>query len=218
MTTSGVPVDPDRDEARRLLEQELRDPDYRVHESLLVRAWRWVTDHLPSLDVPGQLPPWAAWAVLGLVLLVAGAVVLFAARDRWRRATPGRAGAGGVLDDAGTSAAAYRRRAEAAVAAGDHRAALLDAYRAVAAGAVERALLDRRPGRTAHEVALGLAPVFPDEASALAGAADRFDAVRYGGLRATADQAAAVVELDRRVAAARPALPGGRTVTPGAPR
>ena len=206
MVTSGVPVDPDRDEARRLLEQELRDPDYRVHDSLLVRAWRWVTDHLPSLDLSGQLPAWAAWAVLGLVLLVAGAVVLFAARDRWRRGTLLPEDAGGVLDDAGTSAAGYRRRAETAAASGDHAGALLDAYRAVAAGAVERALLDRRPGRTAHEVAMGLAPLFPDEARALAVAADRFDAVRYGAGRATADEAATVLGLERRVAAARPVL------------
>lgn len=211
--TSGVPVDPDRDEARRLLESELSDPDYRVRESLLVRAWRWITDHLPSLDLSGQLPPWAAWAVLGLVLLVAATVVLFAARDRWRQGRLAPTGAGAVLDDPGTSAADYRRRAEAAAAAGDHVGALLDAYRAVAAGALERALLDRRPGRTAHEVALGLAPLFPAEAAALTAAADRFDAVRYGRAGSSAQEAAAVLELDRRVAAARPLVP-----VAGAPR
>lgn len=209
MVTTVVPVDPDREEARRLLEEELRDPGYQLHESLVVRAWRWVADHLPVLDLPARLPAWAAWAVLGGVLLVALAVVLFAARDRWRRAGPQRPGAGGVLDGAGTSAADYRRRAADAAAAGDHDAALLDAYRAVAAGSVERALLDRRPGRTAHEVAVSLAPVFPEEAASLAWAADRFDAVRYGGTAAGAEDAGRTLELDRRVAGTRPVPTGG---------
>ena len=73
-------------------------------------------------------------------------------------------------------------------------------------GAVERALTEDRPGRTAHEVALELAPVFPAEAAALAEAADAFDAVRYGGLGATADRAARVRQLESRIARARPVL------------
>lgn len=209
MVTTGVPVDPDREEARRLLEDELRDPSYQLHESLVVRAWRWVNDHLPALDLPARLPPWTAWAVLGGVLLVALAVVLFAARDRWRRGGADDRGRGGVLDEVGTSAADYRRRAQRAMTAGDHRAALLDAYRAVAAGAAERALLDDRPGRTAHEVAVSLAPVLPEEADALARAADRFDAVRYGGAATGAEEARRMLELDRCVAAARPVVTGG---------
>lgn len=217
MLLTGVPVDPVRDEARRWLEQELRDPDYQLRESLTVRVWRWITSHLPSLDLPGQLPAWTAWAVLAAVLLIALAVLAFAARDRWRRGTLAAAGtAGAVLDEVGTTAAGYRRRARDAARAGHHGTAVLDAYRAVAAGAVERSLLDRRPGRTAHEVALGLAGVFPDEAAALAAAADRFDAVRYGGAPATAAEAAATIELDRRVAAARPLLAAAGA--PGAAR
>ena len=77
----------DRDEARRWLEEELRGGDYQLTESFVLRLWRWITDRLPSLDLPGQLPPWAAWVLLGVVLVAAAAVVLFASRDRWRRGT-----------------------------------------------------------------------------------------------------------------------------------
>lgn len=216
-TLSGV--DPDRDEARRWLQDELDGSDYQVRESLVQRAWDWVGARLPSLDLPGQLPAWAAWALLGIVLVAAAAVVLFAARDRWRRgslAPPSPAGA--VLEERGVTAAEYRRRAAAAAAGGDLDAALLDAYRAIAAGAVERTLADDRPGRTAHEVSLVLAPVFPDEAGALAAAADGFDAVRYGGAAADARQAAATLELERRVAGARPLLTGAAPGATGAPR
>jgi hypothetical protein len=200
-------LDPDRDEARRWLQDELRGQDYQVRESLVLRLWRWVTDHLPSLDLAGQLPGWATWALLGMVLLAAAAVVAFAARDRWRRgALTSSAARGAVLEETGVTAADYRRRADVAAAAGDHGTALLDAYRAIAAGAVERALVEDRPGRTAHEVSLELAPVFPEETGALAMAADHFDAVRYGGVQPEATQAAAVMGLDRRVAAARPVL------------
>ncbi|GGK64774.1 DUF4129 domain-containing protein [Ornithinimicrobium pekingense] len=206
---TGSPVDPDRDEARRWLEEELRAPDYEVRESLVLRVWRWVSDHLPYLDLPGRLPGWAAWALLGVVLLAAAAVVLFAARDRWRRGALAAAGPrGAVLEETGVTAAQYRRRADAAAAAGNCAAALLDAYRAIAAGAVERTLVDDRPGRTAHEVSLVLAPVLPREAGALAAAADAFDAVRYGTHRPSAGEVATVIELERRVASARPVLPG----------
>lgn len=200
-------VDPDRDEARRWLQAELRRGDYQLGESLIVRAWRWLTDRLPSLDVPGQLPPWAAWAVLGVVLGAAAAVVAFAARDRWRRGSLVTAtDRGTVLEESGLTAADYRRRAAAADAAGDHAAALVDAYRAIAAGAVERALTDRGPGRTAHEISLLLGPIFPHEARRLAEGARLFDAVRYGGARVGEQEAAQVLELERRVRAARPVL------------
>jgi hypothetical protein len=211
-------VDPDRDQARRWLEEELSGPDYQVRESVVLRVWRWITDHLPSLDLAGELPGWAAWALLGVVLLAAAAVVAFAARDRWRRGVlSSTAARGAVLEEAGVTAAEYRRRAAAAAAAGDHGAALLDAYRAIAAGAVERALVDDRRGRTAHEVSVELAPVFPDEAQALAVAADRFDAVRYGGVKPDAGQAAEVTRLDRRIAATRPVLAATGSVHGAAP-
>ncbi|MDQ3359155.1 MAG: DUF4129 domain-containing protein [Actinomycetota bacterium] len=62
------------------------------------------------------------------------------------------------------------------------------------------------PGRTAHEIAVALAPRFTDHSGRLADAADRFDAVRYGDQRATEEQARSVLDLDRELARTRPRL------------
>lgn len=210
------PLDPDRDEARRLLEEELGSGGYQVQESFVARAWRWLTDLIPDLSLAGQLPPWATWVVLGVVLLAVLAVLAFAGRDRWR--TVRRAEhhpAGAVLEGARRTAAEHRSRAREALARGDESAALLEAYRSITMSAIERTLLDDRPGSTAHEVALHLAPVFPDEAPALGRAADDFDAVRYGERPAPPGRAQDVLDLDDRLAGARPELspaPAGPTL------
>lgn len=143
-----------------------------------------------------------------MVVLAVLAVLAFAARDRWRsrRLAPGGGEVGVFGDGARLPAAAYRDRARAALRTGDHDTALLDGYRAVAASADERTLLDAAPGRTAHEVAVALAAIFPSSAVALSGTADRFDAVRYGDHRATAEQARDALALDDQLLATRPDL------------
>lgn len=201
------PLDPDRDEARRLLQEELSRGDYQLQESWVSRAWRWFTDLFSGLGGIGPLPDWVTWLLLALVLVAVLAVLAFATRDRWRtNRLAGRGAPGAVLEGPARAAAEHRQEAAHAVAAGDHERAVLEAYRAIAAGAVERTLLDDRPGRTAHELATGLAPVFPDARNELLAAADAFDAVRYGDHRATADQAGRVVDLDVRLHSARPDL------------
>ncbi|KUG59308.1 hypothetical protein AVL62_06410 [Serinicoccus chungangensis] len=204
-------VDPDRDEARRWLQEELDSGDYRLEVPWWLRLWRWVTDRLPDPAALGPLPPWTTWVVLAAVVVAVTAVALFVTRDRWRTgrlAPAGRAGA--VLDGRRRSAADYRGAARAALEAGRADEAVLEAFRAIAAGATERTLLEDRPGRTAHEVAVELGDVFGAHAEPLHRAGDTFDAVRYGGHHADTDQARAVVQLDADLDAARPELPGGR--------
>ena len=116
--------------------------------------------------------------------------------------------ADGVLDGPSRTAAQHRSDAGRALAVGDADTALLEAYRAIARSAVERTLLDDLPGRTAHEVAVALGPLFPASTRALADAADAFDAVRYGRRAAGLDTARAVLDLDATLAAARPVLAG----------
>lgn len=201
------PLDPDRDEARRLFQEELDRGAYQLQEAWVSRAWRWFTDLFSGLGGVGPLPGWVTWVLLALVLLAVLAVLAFATRDRWRTARLARGGApGAVLEGPARTAAEHRQEALDALARGDHDRAVLEAYRAVAAGAVERALLDDRPGRTAHELATGLVPVFPDAREELTAAADAFDAVRYGDHRASPGQARRVVDLDARLHDARPAL------------
>ncbi|WP_298890485.1 DUF4129 domain-containing protein [uncultured Serinicoccus sp.] len=204
-------VDPDRDEARRWLQEELDAGDYRLEVPWWLRLWRWVTDRLPDPAALGPLPPWTTWVVLAAVVVAVLAVALFVTRDRWRTgrlAPAGRAGA--VLGGRRRSAADYRDAARAALQAGRADEAVLEAYRAIAAGATERTLLEDRPGRTAHEVAVELGHVFATHAASLQRAGDTFDAVRYGGHRVDTDQARTVVDLDAALAAARPELPGER--------
>lgn len=200
-------LDPDRDEARRLLEDELAGGDYQLRESWLVRLWTWFVDLLPDVSLAGQLPSWTPWAVLVLVLTVAAAVLAFATRDRWRTGrlrerSPGRS----VLDGVRRSAEEYRAEARAALARGEHGTATLEAYRAVTAGAVERTLLQDRPGLTAHEVALALGPVFPGYADPLTRAAQAFDTVRYGSGRGDARSAQELIDLDAGLRDTRPEL------------
>lgn len=212
-----APLDPDRDLARSWLAEELSDPTYVLERSWVSRVRDWFADLLPSLDLGAALPPWASWVALALVLAAAVAVISFGARRRWREQQRGRTARlpGPVLEEE-LDAAAYRARARQAQDGGDLDAALLDHYRALTADADERTLLADRPGLTAHEVAMALAPVFPDEAAQLVPAADAFDAVRYGDHHATLDQVEQVQQLSDRLASARPSL--GADPIPARPR
>ena len=67
-----------------------------------------------------------------------------------------------MLADRQTTPDEHRAAAVAALEAGDHDAALVDAFRAVASRALRRGLVDDRPGLTAHELAADLGPTFPD--------------------------------------------------------
>ncbi len=205
MIPFDAPLDPSSDEARRWLEEELTSPQYTAQPSLLERLREFIDDLLNSSPA-GGLPSFVVPIAVGLVLAVIGLVL-------WRvlRREVGRTGGGvgaGVLDVPDVPAAQLRASAQSALARGDWDAAVLDGVRAVAKGAVERVVLDDAPGRTAHEVALALTTPFPGEDGPLLAAADAFDAVRYGHRRAGEETARAVLALDGRLAAARPARSG----------
>lgn len=195
------PLDPTSPEARQWLEDELRRGIYREQPGLLARVWEWFQDLLGRGAGAGGLPAWT----LGMLIVVALAVLaLVVARSlAWeRRMTPSEYR--GVLDGPTSTAEEHRAAARQALVSGDDETAVLEAYRAVARSAVERTILDDQPGRTAHEVAVALAPAFPTGASALAAAADDFDAVRYGERRARTGSASAILALDADLVRTRP--------------
>jgi hypothetical protein len=200
----GPPLDPSSPEAQQWVRDELANGQYRVEPSPSQRFLEWLQNLLSVDSGSGLLPPWAVVLVvavlLGLVALVIVRLVRPEAVTRW-----GGGGAAAV-DEEGLSAADYRSRAREATARSDWDGALLDSYRALAASAVERTLLVELPGRTAHEVAVSLAPVFPRHADALASAASAFDDVRYGHHRTTAAQAQATTELDAALSVTKPEL------------
>lgn len=200
----GPPLDPSSPEAQQWVRDELANGQYDVEPSLWQRFVEWLLNLLSGGSGPGLLPPWAVVLVVAVLLGLVALVIVRLVRPE----AVTRRGRGGVaaVDEEGLSAADYRSRAREATARGDWDTALLDSYRALAASAVERTLLVELPGRTAHEVAVSLAPVFPRHADALASAASAFDDVRYGHRRTTAAQAGATTELDAALVATKPEL------------
>jgi hypothetical protein len=201
---ASPPLDPTVDEARAWLSRELSSAAYADDRSLLQRLLDWVDQQLSGIDGQVAAPGWSLPVVLVVLTLVVAAILLVAVR---RSPTAPRTGTvGGVLVESHLTAADYRARAEAALARDDVAAATADAFRAIAASAAERTLLDDVPARTAHEIGSTLALVFPGDAGAVRGAADLFDRVVYGRVPVGAADARGVLDLDARLRATRPAL------------
>jgi hypothetical protein len=206
-TVAALParLDPGNGEARRWLEQELSDPAYRDTRDPVQRALdalqRWLVDLLSGVSGPDDALPSVVAGIVVLALLMLAVLALRHVRrgQRLREDEPLP-----VLGAERLTADEYRERARRAFAEGRYAACVLDALRAVASSAVERTLLEDAPSLTAHEIASRLSSVFPDHADGLHRAADRFDAVAYGDEDATHEQAQALLDLDARVAAARP--------------
>ena len=209
------PLDPSSPEASAWLEEELRKAVYQESEGLLERLWNWLGQALSGSDAAGGLPGWTIWIAAGLGLAAVAVVLLRSLRAERRM---GGASSRSVLEGPVRSAAEHRTAAAAALARGDADTAVLEAYRALTRSAVERTLLDDLPGRTAHEVAVSLAPVFPSDAGRLAAAADTFDAVRYGRRAAPPDAAQALVTLETDLATTRPVLSGPSVPSAGTAR
>ena len=200
----GPPLDPSSPEARQWVLDELAKGGYTTQPSPVQRFIQSFLYLLGTSPGVADLPPGGVGAVEVVVHAVGALVVLRLLRAE-PSTRPGR-GRRSVVDDEGLSAADYRARARAATADGDWDAVLLDSYRALAASAVERTLLTDLPGRTAHEVAVALATVFPAHASSLTASAAEFDAVRYGHRGTTRALATATAELDSTLQGSRPSL------------
>lgn len=207
MILPAVPLDPDAEQARRLLLEELANARYRAAEpSLFDRVVQAIRDWFTSLTLQGDGPPLPVAAVIGVLVLVAlvVAALLIAGRPRAAR----RSGVTGAVlaDDDSRSAATLRSLAEAAAARGAWDEALVERFRALVRSLDEA---DRAAGVSGHHGARsGAARVggLPSSAAALRGAADDFDRVRYLGLPCGPDEYERVVALDRELAAVSPAL------------
>ncbi|NIZ93082.1 DUF4129 domain-containing protein [Kineococcus rubinsiae] len=198
----GAPLVPDAGQARELLARELAGGEYRGQEEpWLQRVWTWVTERLDRVQVPGLGTSWTGPLLVVLVLVAVVVVVLAVAGPVRRGARAPEADA--AFDDL-VPAAEHHRRADAAAAAGQWSVAVQERFRAVVRSLEERALLERRPGRTAHEVAEEAAVPLPACAAGLRRAARTFDDVRYGGRTASPEVEAEVRRLAAEVAATRP--------------
>ncbi|MHA7246053.1 DUF4129 domain-containing protein [Arthrobacter tecti] len=203
--SASVPVQPDDEEARQLLQEELSKPVYQEAEpSLLERIWTEILNWLG--DVLGQIR--GVDAGLGTILLAVGAavvivvaVLLIRPRLNARRKRSGPA----VFERASTlSADAHRTLADEAAAQGEWDEALTERFRAITRSAEERLVLDDQPGRTAGEVAEQLKGAFSAFETGISWLALRFNEVHYGARPATPTDYERSVALDRDLTGSQP--------------
>jgi hypothetical protein len=197
-------LNPTPPEARTWLRQELHGSGYQG--SWFDSVSRWILEQLQKLlDGVGNRPGISPVVTALIAVIVIGLLVWILPKVRRERvvAEADRA----VLEDLTITARRYRELAGQALGDERYDDAVLDGFRAIAKEMSDRTIVDDAPGRTAHEVSLALAAPFPDHADRLAGAADLFDAVRYGHRRANAEQAGQVQQLDAELVRTRPRLP-----------
>ena len=193
---------PEPDQARSWLEEELARPEYH-QESLTDRLLGWLGDlwEWLSQSALGATPLSTATAIFVLVVL---AILVAVAASRVRREPVRRVRGVGVLAGQGITPDEHRASALQALQQGHYDVALVEAFRAVAGRAVDRGIVEDRPGLTAHELAAELGPAFPPQADALSRAAVLFDVVFYGDQPAADSDARSVLDLDEALRAARP--------------
>ncbi|OXM67249.1 DUF4129 domain-containing protein [Amycolatopsis vastitatis] len=204
-----VPVDIDRDSARRAAAQELSDPKYRdARPSPLQEAAQWLGEQVEKLlnSVSSVVPGGAFGLLLLVVLLIVLGVVIRLRTGKVARASHAdRVVFGGKRQ----SADDYRRSAAEAAAADRYGDAVRDRFRAVVRALEERALLDARSGRTADEAAAEAGVLLPNVADELRQGARLFDDVHYGGREGTEAAYRALTELDERCRRERPVAMAG---------
>jgi len=199
----AVPLQPDRDTARRWAEQELLGQEYQAARPGLVRRlWDWLSEQLGKLTGPDVDVRVGLLVVTVVVLGIVG-FVLWRSGGLHRTA---RASAPDLLGDPELTADDHRRAAADAQAAGDLSTAVLERFRALVRALADRDLVQLAPGRTADEAARSAARSLPGLADDLLAAARTFDDVRYGDRRPGIEQVDALRELDDRAAATRPTV------------
>ncbi|MPV37788.1 DUF4129 domain-containing protein [Georgenia subflava] len=204
----GVPVDPEAAEARRWAEEELAKAVYSDEPSLLERALAWFLRLFEGIGEIGLSAPPAVVPVLVVLAFVAVLVLALVVGGRVRRNRAVAGAASTELFEDDRSSAELARTADDAARRGDWATAVLERFRALIRGLDERAVLDDRPGLTAHEAAGLAAAALPEVADGLRWAGRLFDDVRYGHVAPGAAEDEDLRELVARVDRARPAPAG----------
>jgi hypothetical protein len=191
-----------RDGAQHDARHELSKAIYHLKtDPLPVRAVKWfghLVDRIFSSTATHA--PAGDFGALALIIVV---VVLLALLV-WRVGVPrGAATASDALVGASTlSASAHRRLSAEAADRNDWLTAVIERMRALAGELEERSILVPRAGRTASELTREAAVGVPAAQAPLAAAADTFNAVVYGGRRATAAHVEVIAIADDAIRAA----------------
>jgi hypothetical protein len=202
-----VPVDPNADQARQWIIDEMAKPEYvAAQPTWFDRASAAFWDWLQSLKIGGGSAlqgPILVLTVLVIVAAVVAAFVIFGPARRGRRSA-----ASGALfgQDDHRDAAAIRRSAEDAASRGDWAVAIEESFRSIARGLAERTILTVSPGTTAQHFAARAGALLPEFSGRLADAASEFDDVRYRDREGTEPAYRTMADLERDLRAAKPAL------------
>lgn len=189
-----VPVDPDDEQARRWLEQELggQAPQGDGPPQWLQDLIDWLRDLFGSSDVAVPPNPGDPTGTIAIVIVVLAVIAVLGigfalfGLPRLRR----RAQVTGELfgEDDDRTSTQIRGAAQQAADAGDFTSAVVEVFRALARDLAERGVVVAFPGTTAREFGRRAADVFPDTAARLDDAARVFDDVRYLGRTGTEQQ------------------------------
>jgi hypothetical protein len=197
----------DRDDARRLLEDELADSSYQRQFTGPLREaidsfLDWIADR--AFSIGGVDVPFGPLLVLGAVIVTV-IVLIVVARPRLLR---GSAATDAVQIDPQISAAAFRTRAQECARAGDFNAAAQEAFRAVVRAAEERGVVHQQQGRTATEIVESLSSSYPPFGVGLQRAADLFNRSLYGSASLAEADLEFIADLDMQLQR-EPAEPRG---------
>lgn len=202
-----VPVDPDADEARNWVLDELVKPQYEAakptwFDRLASAVWEW----LNSLELSaGSGPSGLLIAAILVVAALVAAFLIFGLPALNRRS----AVAGSMFGAEETRTAAdIRKSSEEAARTGNFTLAIEERFRSLAKGLAERTILTISRGTTAHGFAVKAAEPFPAFADRLIAAADAFDGVRYLGRDGTAEAYGQIADLEAELRESKPNLPG----------
>ena len=207
-----VPVDPDDEQARRWLEDELARGDEQYQPPEAPGWWQdfldWLERLLSGADAPETPTPafetgQAVGIVVAVILVVAILVVAFAifGLPRLRKRSKVTGDLFGEHDD--RSALQLRTVAQRAADAGDYTSAVVELFRSLARDLAERGIVVTFPGTTARDFARRTGLVFPATADRLAEAAAVFDDLRYLGGVGTLTQWQRMSALDSDLRASR---------------
>ena len=203
LALAAVPLT--RDGAQQAARHELaRRPYQQAQPPWWLRLLRWVLHELARVWTVAAEHTGGTAGLAALILLVLLLLGLVAWRVGPRSRSVRRQDA--LLGSASEATAAqHRDNARRHADRQEWAEAVREQLRAISRDLEERALVDRRPGRTAYELAVEGGRALPATAPLLREAADRFVAVWYGRAEATAEDHRRLVEIDRAVRAARPA-------------
>jgi hypothetical protein len=200
-----VPVNPDRPQATQWLLEELAKPIYRASQPTpFDRVAKAIQDWFASLrlaNISGS-PTLGIAIVVAIIVAAIIVAVLFFGVPRLNRRSARATGVLGDSDD--RTADQLRASANAAAAAGDYSTAVIEMFRAIARGLLERAIVQSTPGTTAHTFSTIAGRALPDLATRLDSAARSFDAVRYLNREGTLQQFYEVSDLERELGARHP--------------